>query len=111
MCLCSHPGYFGKVGMRYFRYQKNEDFRPSVNLDKVCLAVASVGMCAARSLVRLVDSQLWTLVSDQTREKYAENKDGKVPVIDVVEAVSARLQFVMPLMFSWLLTMRDAASL
>lgn len=60
-----HPGYFGKVGMRYFHKTKNQFHRPTINLDKV-----------------------WTLVSEQTRKKY-ENSDpnGKVPVIDVTKAV------------------------
>lgn len=39
--LCSimfdkyHPGYFGKVGMRYFHLNKNKYFCPVINLDKV----------------------------------------------------------------------------
>ncbi|XP_069131763.1 large ribosomal subunit protein uL15-like [Argopecten irradians] len=57
-----HPGYFGKVGMRYYHKTQNKFFCPTVNLDK-----------------------LWSLVSDQTREKYASSKD-KAPVIDVVRA-------------------------
>mmetsp|Transcript_27213 Transcript_27213/g.66203 ORF Transcript_27213/g.66203 Transcript_27213/m.66203 type:complete len:107 (-) Transcript_27213:53-373(-) len=59
-----HPGYFGKVGMRYFHKTKNQFHRPTINLDKI-----------------------WTLVSEQTRKKY-ENADpnGKVPVIDVTKA-------------------------
>lgn len=31
-----HPGYFGKVGMRYFHKMGNGFWRPEVNLDKVC---------------------------------------------------------------------------
>ena len=30
-----HPGYFGKVGMRYFHKQGNHFWKPVVNLDKV----------------------------------------------------------------------------
>merc|ERR1739848_851479 len=30
-----HPGYFGKVGMRYFRKQKNHFWKPVINLDKL----------------------------------------------------------------------------
>lgn len=58
----SHPGYFGKLGMRYFHKTKQQFHCPTVNVDKV-----------------------WTLVSEQLRTKYAEadaEKD-KVPVIDV----------------------------
>ena len=61
-----HPGYFGKVGMRYFHKTQNQFHCPAINLDKV-----------------------WTLVSDATREKYAEAKDtDKVPVIDVGKFVT-----------------------
>jgi hypothetical protein len=31
-----HPGYFGKVGMRYFHKQGNHFWKPVINLDKVC---------------------------------------------------------------------------
>jgi large subunit ribosomal protein L27Ae len=31
-----HPGYFGKVGMRYFHKQQNHFWKPVVNLEKVC---------------------------------------------------------------------------
>merc|ERR1711951_95015 len=57
-----HPGYFGKVGMRYFHKTQNKFFCPSINVDR-----------------------LWSLVSDQTREKYEKVTD-KAPVIDVVRA-------------------------
>ena len=61
-----HPGYFGKVGMRYFHKTQNQFHRPTINLDKV-----------------------WTLVSDATREKYADAAEAdKVPVIDVTRFVS-----------------------
>ena len=30
-----HPGYFGKVGMRYFHKQSTHFWKPVVNLDKV----------------------------------------------------------------------------
>merc|ERR1719218_88407 len=57
-----HPGYFGKVGMRNFHLVKHGKFCPTVNIDK-----------------------LWSLVSAQTREYYAQKKD-KAPVIDVGKA-------------------------
>ena len=50
--------------MRYFHKLKSGFFCPTINLDK-----------------------LWGLVSEQTRLRYAENKDGKAPVIDCVRAV------------------------
>merc|ERR1712040_11676 len=59
-----HPGYFGKVGMRNFHVHPNNSnlYQPGVNLDK-----------------------LWTLVSEQTRTKYAAETK-KAPVIDVSRA-------------------------
>lgn len=60
----SHPGYFGKVGMRYYHKTNNQYYCPSLNVDKI-----------------------WSLVTEQTREKYAK-ETSKAPVIDVVRAVS-----------------------
>jgi len=57
-----HPGYFGKVGMRNFHVRQNQNWCPTLNLDK-----------------------LWSLVSEQTRLHYAKQAD-KAPVIDVVRA-------------------------
>ncbi|KRX03529.1 Ribosomal protein L18e/L15P [Pseudocohnilembus persalinus] len=57
-----HPGYFGKKGIRVFHLKKNAKFAPVVNIDK-----------------------LWSLVSEETRTKYAQSKD-LVPVIDVTKA-------------------------
>ena len=59
----SHPGYFGKKGMRHFRLQRNQQFTPTVNIDK-----------------------LWSIVSEQTRLKAQTSKD-KAAVIDVTKAV------------------------
>ncbi|XP_050362969.1 60S ribosomal protein L27a [Nymphalis io] len=58
-----HPGYFGKLGMRNYHLRRNKEFCPVLNLDK-----------------------LWTLVSEQSRLKYANATDGKVPVINIVKA-------------------------
>ena len=64
--ITSHPGYFGKVGMRHLHMTKQKYFCPAINLDKI-----------------------WSLVTEQTREKYASAKTtDKVPVIDCVRAVS-----------------------
>jgi len=59
-----HPGYFGKVGMRNFHVHPNNSnlYQPGINLDK-----------------------LWSLVSDQTRTKYA-GQTAKAPVIDCSRA-------------------------
>merc|ERR1712137_829295 len=58
-----HPGYFGKVGMRYFHKTQNKFYCPIVNVD-----------------------QLWTLVSEQTRQNAEKKASDKVPVIDVTRA-------------------------
>lgn len=65
----SHPGYFGKVGMRHYHLKRNQTYCPTVNLDK-----------------------LWTLVSEQTRVNYAKKPDGPAPIIDAVRAVSMSLR-------------------
>lgn len=57
-----HPGYFGKIGMRFFHLKRNKLHSPSINLDKI-----------------------WTLVTDNSRKVYAQNKE-RIPVIDVTKA-------------------------
>lgn len=60
-----HPGYFGKLGMRNFHLNRNHNYCPTINLDK-----------------------LWSLVGDEIRTKAVEDKSNKVPVIDLVQYVS-----------------------
>ena len=60
----SHPGYYGKTGMRVFNLQRNWKHCPTINTDK-----------------------LWSLVSEESRKAAASSKD-KAPVIDVTKAVS-----------------------
>jgi large subunit ribosomal protein L27Ae len=54
----SHPGYFGKVGMRYFHKTKNQFFCPTVNVDK-----------------------LWSLLPTEARESATK---AKAPVLDCI---------------------------
>ena len=54
-----HPGYFGKVGMRYFHKSKSLFHCPTINIEK-----------------------LWTLVP----EEHKKAPSGKAPVIDCVRA-------------------------
>ena len=68
--LSSHPGFFGKVGMRHYHMTTQKYYCPSVNLDR-----------------------LWSLVSEQTREQYAKKTD-VAPVIDVVRAVSLKTSWI-----------------
>jgi len=57
-----HPGYFGKVGMRYFNKQPGRFWKPVVNLDK-----------------------LWSLVPAESREKYLSKSAGDAaPIIDLL---------------------------
>ncbi len=60
----SHPGYFGKSGVKQFHVKRNRYFQPVVNLDRI-----------------------WSLVSEDTRKAAEANKD-KAPVIDVTKAVN-----------------------
>jgi len=53
-----HPGYFGKVGMRYFHKTKAQFFCPTINLDK-----------------------LWTLVPEEARKQATASN---APVIDCI---------------------------
>lgn len=56
-----HPGFYGKVGMRYFHLNKNKYFCPIINLDKI-----------------------WTLVGEDARIAAAKDS-GNAPVIDVTQ--------------------------
>lgn len=59
-----HPGYFGKLGMRYYRKQPNHFWKPVLNLDK-----------------------LWTLLSEEKREHYLKSSSkSAAPVIDTLAA-------------------------
>ncbi|XP_052042695.1 60S ribosomal protein L27a-like [Apodemus sylvaticus] len=58
-----HPGYFGKVGMRFYHLKRNQSFCPTVNLDK-----------------------LWTLVGERTVVHAAKIKTRAAPIIDVVRS-------------------------
>merc|ERR1711877_38484 len=54
-----HPGYFGKVGMRYFHKQQNHFWKPVINLDK-----------------------LWSLVPAEQREKVLAK--GRIPSVPLI---------------------------
>lgn len=56
-----HPGYFGKVGMRHFHLTRNKYHCPIVNVDT-----------------------LWSLVSDEVKDKVKSNPKGPIPVIDTL---------------------------
>ena len=77
-----HPGYFGKVGMRYFHKLQNQFWKPVINLDKVCLEHASEQCGSAADGIL----QLWSLVPAEQREKYlaAGKKTETAPILDLV---------------------------
>ncbi|KAF2068797.1 hypothetical protein CYY_009882 [Polysphondylium violaceum] len=57
-----HPGYFGKLGMRHFHMLRNQEYCPTVSLEKI-----------------------WTFVPESVRKSLAEKKDGTAPVVDVTQ--------------------------
>jgi len=59
-----HPGYCGKVGMRYFCFRKNAYVKPTINVEK-----------------------LWTLLSDSHMAQAKKDKaSGKATVIDCTKS-------------------------
>lgn len=59
-----HPGYFGKVGMRYFHKQQGHFWKPTLNLDK-----------------------LWSLIPEDKRDEYLKSSSASAaPVIDTLAA-------------------------
>ncbi|RMZ19308.1 hypothetical protein D0859_16702 [Hortaea werneckii] len=83
-----HPGYFGKVGMRYFHKQQNHFWKPVINLDKVSVplwtALASGHYNSDEDANEKF--QLWSLVPAEQREKYLAkgNKTETAPVLDLL---------------------------
>ena len=67
-----HPGYFGKVGMRYFHKKGNLSFCPSINLDKI-----------------------WSLLPEDAAKEYAKDTK-KAPVIDITKFVSRSSRRISP---------------
>ncbi|KAH6620054.1 ribosomal protein L18e/L15P [Boeremia exigua] len=63
-----HPGYFGKVGMRHFHLQRNHEWKPIVNVDK-----------------------LLSLVPEEKRAKYLDSSAGVAPVINLLDFGYAKL--------------------
>lgn len=58
-----HPGYFGKVGMRWFHKKPALSHCPTINVEKI-----------------------WTLVSDEARAAAESSDDNKAIVIDVTKS-------------------------
>ncbi|GAB7324382.1 hypothetical protein MBLNU13_g08324t1 [Cladosporium sp. NU13] len=69
-----HPGYFGKVGMRYFHKLQNQFWKPVINLDK-----------SQDETLTFLLPQLWSLIPAEQREKYLANKSSETaPVLDLL---------------------------
>lgn len=67
--LYSHPGYFGKVGMRHFHLTRNKYYCPVINVEK-----------------------LWSLVPEKVQTLAEKNQEeGKFPVLDLVRHVSRKV--------------------
>ena len=78
-----HPGYFGKVGMRYFHKTQQKFWKPVVNLDKVRLKWELSQWKGVETNLGCL--QLWSLVPSESREKYLkEKKSGTAPVLDLL---------------------------
>ena len=60
----SHPGYFGKVGMRHFHYTANKYHCPSLNVERS-----------------------WHVVGKETLAAAQKAPKGKAPLIDVTQRV------------------------
>ena len=58
-----HPGYFGKIGMRHYHLKRNQQFRPTVNVDP-----------------------LWTLLGEGVLEDAQKRSDGKLSKRSTAEA-------------------------
>ena len=92
-----HPGYFGKVGMRYFHKQGNHFWKPIINLDKVCSTNVYHSSPRTAILYKLLWEearikmlipffpQLWSLVPAEKRAEYIAGKNKEtVPVLDLL---------------------------
>ncbi len=78
-----HPGYFGKVGMRYFHKTQNQFWKPVINLEKVDRhwGMHYPAGCGAD----VCSLQLWSLVPIETRDAYLEKKNSDTaPVLDLL---------------------------
>jgi large subunit ribosomal protein L27Ae len=54
-----HPGYFGKVGMRYYHLKRNPTWRPTINVDKLWTLVPEderKGLTSASEVVPVIDT-------------------------------------------------------
>ena len=59
--MISHPGYFGKIGMRYFHKTLNKNYLPTINV-----------------------SNLWSLVSEEVSRPVYEFRILLCPELSVI---------------------------
>ncbi|KAJ9061339.1 60S ribosomal protein L27A [Entomophthora muscae] len=52
-----HPGYFGKVGMRYFHLNRNKYHCPVINVEKLPTLISDKvrAECAGKEIVPVID--------------------------------------------------------
>ncbi len=84
-----HPGYFGKVGMRYFHKVNNQFWKPVINLDKVSEEQFNPGPTVhddrSSKLTSYLPLQLWSLVPIEKRDEYLSKEKGDTaPVLDLL---------------------------
>lgn len=79
--LRSHPGYFGKVGMRYFHKTNNQYFCDTVNVDKLLSLVDAATLAEAQA--RKASGE--ALVIDVTQHGIAKVLgNGSLPALPLV---------------------------
>ena len=77
--LNSHPGYFGKIGMREFHLKQNYGFCPTVNVEKLWSLVPAAVLEEAKT------KKDQSLVLDVTKHGYFKVLGkGKLPAVPIV---------------------------
>ncbi|KAK2730962.1 60s ribosomal protein l28 [Colletotrichum kahawae] len=90
-----HPGYFGKVGMRYFHKQQaqQQEFHHERDAEHTGTPIIEDPPSSRQALTPIFRhfwkpvinlDKLWTLVPAEKREEYIAGKKDTVPVIDLL---------------------------
>jgi len=88
MDTIDHPGYFGKVGMRRFHLLRNQQWAPTLNIEKLYVY---------QPLPRISEHSTnnhdsWSLVPLEVRDQYTSGKKtDSAPVIDLLSHGYAKL--------------------
>jgi hypothetical protein len=62
-----HPGYFGKVGMRYFHKLQNQFWKPVINLEKVSFSLFFMWLAGQFGGFAWLDRSVATLEGEISR--------------------------------------------